>query len=103
MNLVKLEKAAERDERAESDRTFESPRGRVWTVRVHECLRKNKTTETVLRFTAGDSVVDLKEFPDDWKELTREQYALLLLDAEPPRRMGKGELPQRRREDRPPD
>jgi hypothetical protein len=103
VKLVKMEQAAERDERATAERTFESPRGRVWTVRVHECLRKNKTTETVLRFTAGDSVVDLKDFPDNWKEMTREEYALLLLDAEPPRRMEKGELPQRRRDDRPDD
>jgi hypothetical protein len=47
--------------------------------------------------------VDLNDFPDDWKDLDRDQYALLLLDAEPPRRMGKGELPQRRRDDRPTD
>ena len=103
VELVKVEKAAERDERAESDRTFESPRGRVWTVRVHECLKKDKTTQTVLRFTAGDSVVDLNDFPDNWKDLDRERYALLLLDAEPPRRKGKGEVPQRRRDDRPTD
>lgn len=103
VKLIKVERAAERDERAESDRTFESPRGRMWTVRLHECLKNEKATETVLRFTAGDSVVDLKNFPDNWKDLEREDYALLLLDAEPPRRMTDGELPQRRREDRPAD
>lgn len=101
--LVKVEEEADRDERAVSDRTFSSPRGRLWTVRLHECLRKDQTSEMVLRFTAGDSVVDLKEWPENWKELTREDYAMLLLDAEPPRRMGTGELPQRRREDRPED
>lgn len=103
VKMVKVEEEAEGDARAESERNFSSPRGRLWTVRVHECLRKNGTSERVLRFTAGDSVVDLKEWPDDWKDMTREQYAMLLLDAEPPRRMGKGELPQRRREDRPED
>ena len=102
-NLVTVEKAADLDERAVAERTFTSPRGRVWTVRVHECLRKDQSSEVVLRFTAGDSVVDLKVWPRNWKELTREDYAMLLLDAEPPRRMGKGERPQRRREDRPQD
>lgn len=103
MKIVHVEEEADRNERAVSDRTFTSPRGRLWTVRLHECLRKDRSSEIVLRFTAGDSVVDLKEWPENWKELTREEYAMLLLDAEPPRRMGKGELPQRRREDRPDD
>src|SRR5688572_28914948 len=31
VKLVRVEKAAERDERATSERTFESPRGRIWT------------------------------------------------------------------------
>jgi hypothetical protein len=96
------EKAAEREERADAERTFTSPRGRVWTVRLHECLKKDGGTEMVLRFTSGDSVVELKSWPDDWKDLTREDFALLLLEAEPPRRLGPGEKsPQRRREDRP--
>lgn len=55
----------------------------------------------MLRFTAGDRVVDLKEWPENWKDLSSVDYAMLLLDAEPPRRKGKGELPQRRLEDRP--
>jgi len=55
----------------------------------------------VLRFTAGDSVVDLNDWPANWKSLERADFALLLLDAEPPRRLGVGERPQRRREDRP--
>ena len=56
----------------------------------------------MLRFTSGDSVVDLKDWPKNWKELTREDFALLLLEAEPPRRLGPGETsPQRRHDDRP--
>lgn len=96
-----IERAAERDERADAERTFKSPRGREWTVRLHECLAKDGSTEMVLRFTSGDSVVDMKNWPENWKELSREEFALLLLEAEPPRRMGPGERPQRRREDRP--
>jgi hypothetical protein len=97
------EKNAERVERADAERNFKSPRGRVWCVRLHECLRQDGTTEIVLRFTSADSVVDLKEWPANWKDLTREEFALLLLEAEPPRRLGPGERPQRRREDRPSD
>jgi hypothetical protein len=99
--LAISEASAERDERADAEREFTSPRGRVWTVRLHECLRRDGTTEIVLRFTSGDSVVDLKDWPQEWKGMAREDYALLLLDAEPPRRVGRGERPQRRREDRP--
>lgn len=70
-------------------------------MRLHECLDDRQGLETVLRFTAGDSVVDLKEWPDNWKQLSREELALLLLDAEPPRRLQRGNGPQRRRADRP--
>ena len=101
--LAIIEQSADRDERADTQRTFSSPRGREWTVRLHECLHKDGGTEMVLRFTAGDSVVDLKEWPDDWKTLSRDDFALLLLDAEPPRRKGRGERPQRRKDDRPAD
>lgn len=99
--LAIIETSVDRDERADAERTFSSPRGREWVARLHECLREDGSTEIVLRFTAGDSVVDLKDWPKDWKEMTREQYALLLLDAEPPRRAGPKERLQRRREDRP--
>jgi hypothetical protein len=99
--LAISENTAEQEERADAERTFISPRGREWLVRLHECLHKDGGTETVLRFTSGDSVVDLRDWPKDWKELTREDYALLLLEAEPPRRLGPGERPQRRRDDRP--
>lgn len=94
------ERSAEEAARADSERVFTSPRGRQWCVRLHECHKSGGGASTVLRFTAGDIVVDLDEWPPDWKSLTREQYALLLLDAAPPRRLGRGERPQRRREDR---
>lgn len=99
--LAMSEKTAERDERADAERTFTSPRGRVWTVRLHECLHDDGTTEVVLRFTSGDSVVDVKDFPANWKDLSREEFALLLLEAEPPRDLSPGERPRRRRDDRP--
>jgi hypothetical protein len=80
-------------------RTFTSPRGRVWTVRLHECLDKDGGTMTVLRFTADDVVIDLNAWPPDWKDYTATQYAMLMLDASPPRRLG-ATGPQRRRADR---
>ena len=48
----------------------------------------------------GDLVVELLDWPEDWRGLTVVDYALLLLDAEPPRRRAKGDGPQRRGEDR---
>ncbi|MEX2153821.1 MAG: hypothetical protein WD825_10825 [Gemmatimonadaceae bacterium] len=99
--LAISEKTAEQEERADAERTFVSPRGREWLVRLHECVHKDGGTEIVLRFTSGDSVVDLRDWPKNWKELARGDYALLLLEAEPPRRLGPGEQPQRRRDDRP--
>jgi hypothetical protein len=81
-------------------RTFSSPRGREWTVRLHECLDHVGSLTTVLRFTSGDVVAELKEWPESWRTATMQEYAVMLLDAEPPRRRAKGEGPQRRREDR---
>lgn len=100
--LAMIEQDVDAEERAAHERTFQSPRGRTWTVRLHE----NPTlddAEVVLRFTSGDSVVDVKEWPSNWKELSRDEFAVLLLDAVPPRRMIPGEEPQRRRDDRPDD
>jgi hypothetical protein len=54
----------------------------------------------VLRFTADDIVVELAKWPENWRESTVEQFALMLLDANPPRRLPKGKGPQRRRDDR---
>lgn len=88
---------------AEAQRTFTSPRGRTWTVRPHECMRADGDRQVVLRFTADDIVVDLPRVPHNWREASMADYALMLLDADPPRRPGRGRLPQRRREDRPED
>jgi hypothetical protein len=81
-------------------RTFRSPAGREWTVRIHECLDRGGEPEIVLRFTADDIVVELPTWPADWREKSVAEYALMLLDANPPRRLPKGKGPQRRRDDR---
>jgi hypothetical protein len=86
---------------ADGARTFTSPLGRQWTVRLHECLRPDGQPQIVLRFTADDIVVDLRRWPAQWRTASMEEYALMLLDADPPRRPDKGRSPQRRREDRP--
>jgi hypothetical protein len=88
---------------AEAQRTFTSPRGRTWTVRLHECMRPDGEPQAVLRFTAGDIVVDLSQWPEQWREATVGEYGLMLLDADLPRQPGKGRSPQRRRDDRPAD
>ncbi len=81
-------------------RTFRSPAGREWTVRIHECLDRGGVPEMVLRFTADDIVVELVRWPENWREATVEQFALMLLDANPPRRLPRGKGPQRRGDDR---
>ena len=101
--LAIIEKDAEAEERAAHERSFQSPRGRRWTVRLHEIPTADGAAEVVLRFTSGDSVVDVRDWPKDWKDLSRDDLALLLLDAAPPRRMQKGEKLQRRQDDRPDD
>ena len=94
---VELEKVAERE--SDALRTFTSPQGREWTVRIHECRDREGGEKKVLRFSAGDIVVELLEWPHAWERLTVTEYAILLLDAEPPRRR-KAQGPQRRRDDR---
>ena len=92
-----MENAAIRE--AGATRTFRSPRGREWTVRVHECLDPQGAPQMVLRFTADDLVVELSQWPEDWRDLSATEYAMLLLDANPPRRRKPGEGPQRRHDD----
>lgn len=93
----------ERDaiEKSEDVRVFHSTRGKEWTVRVHECFDAAGRPTKVLRFTSGDVVAELTEWNERWRDASMEQYAVMLLDAEPPRRRAKGEGPQRRRDDRP--
>lgn len=84
---------------ADAQRTFVSPGGREWTVRVHECLDRSGADQMVLRFTAGDIVMELHRWPDDWQSASVERFAVMLLDATPPRRLARGKGPQRRHED----
>ncbi|HEX6598322.1 MAG TPA: hypothetical protein VF034_03300 [Gemmatimonadaceae bacterium] len=84
---------------ANASRTFRSPRGREWTVRVHECLDREGADQMVLRFTADDIIVELMNWPADWQSASVEDFALMLLDANPPRRRKKGDGPQRRYDD----
>lgn len=67
---------------------FSSPRGRQWAVRLHEFLEPGGKQQTVLRFSADDIVVDLDDWPRDWRDRSPEEYAMMMLDARPPRRLG---------------
>lgn len=80
--------------------SFRSPGGREWIARVHECLDRAGDDQMVLRFTTQDIVVELSRWPDDWQSASVEEFGLMLLDANPPRRRKDGEGPQRRHEDR---
>lgn len=98
VSAVEIERAAIEQEGGR--RTFWSPGGREWMVRIHECLDRGGEPEMVLRFTADDIVVELPSWPDNWRDATVEEFALMLLDANPPRRLPKGKGPQRRHDDR---
>ena len=100
ISVAEIEREAEANADADARRTFMSPHGREWTVRIHECLGREGAQQNVLRFTAGDIVVELPAWPKNWRELSVIEYAVLLLDADPPRRRAKAEGPQRRRDDR---
>lgn len=82
--LALTEQSAGAREQADRERTFTSPRGRIWTARMHDTFRPDGASEVVLRFTAGRTVLDLRDWPQNWKQLSRDAYALLILDAEPP-------------------
>lgn len=98
MKAVEIERETEAN--VDTRRTFKSPGGREWIVRIHECLELG-TEQKVLRFTAGDIVIELKKWPEHWLDASTVEYAMMMLDAEPPRRRAKGEGPQRRLDDRP--
>jgi hypothetical protein len=98
LSAVEIEQVAIEQEGGR--RTFRSPAGREWTVRVHECLDRGGAPEMVLRFTADDIVVELATWPEDWRDKSVAEFALMLLDANPPRRLPRGKGPQRRRDDR---
>jgi hypothetical protein len=96
--LAALE-ALDRDALSAAVRTFTSPRGRLWTVRLHETETADGRANAMLRFTSDDVVIDLTEWPPDGKDYTATQYAMLMLDASPPRQLG-ARGPQRRHDDR---
>jgi hypothetical protein len=98
ISAAEIEQAAARDEGAGV--TFLSPKGREWTVNVHDCLDAEGNPSVVLRFTSGDVIAELPNYPADWRTATVKDFALMLLDADPPLRRRKGVGPQRRRDDR---
>ena len=98
-SAVAIERAAIRE--AGADRTFQSPRGREWTAHIHECLDARNEQQMVLRLTRDDIVVELTDWPENWRNLSVTAFALLLLDANPPRQQAHGAGPQRRHADRP--
>ena len=51
-------------DRTSGERRFYSPRGREWTVRLHECLDRNGEHQVVLRLTAEDILYRLERLPD---------------------------------------
>lgn len=98
VSAVEIEQVAIAEEGGR--RTFRSPAGREWTVRLHECVDRGGEPEMVLRFTADDIVVELAKWPANWRDASMEEFALMLLDANPPRRLPRGKGPQRRGDDR---
>ena len=98
VSAVEIEREAIRAGGA--DRTFRSPRGRTWTAHLHECLDEHGEQHMVLRFTGDDIVVELTNWPENWRDLSVTAYGLLLLDANPPRQLARGAGPQRRHADR---
>jgi len=61
--------------------------------------RRAGADQMVLRFTADDIVMELHQWPEDWRSASMEEFAIMLLDAAPPRRPKKSEGPQRCHED----
>ena len=87
-------------DRSTEVRSFKSPRGREWTVRLHECLDRKGAHTTVLRLTSGDLIVELAEWPANWRTATVEEYAMMLLEGQPPRPQLPAGQPERRWDDR---
>jgi hypothetical protein len=98
ISAAEIEQVAANDEGAGV--VFHSPKGREWIVNVHDCLGPNGSPSVVLRFSSGDVIAELPDFPTDWRTATVKDFALMLLDADPPLRRRKGVGPQRRRDDR---
>ena len=65
-------------------RTFTSPSGRRWTASLAAAPVRNGTA-VVLRFTSGEVVFDLEEWPADWETFPDADLVLLLRGAKLPR------------------
>lgn len=87
-------------DRSTEVRSFRSPGGRGWTVRLHECLDRKGVHTTVLRLTSGDLIVELAEWPANWRTATIEEYAMMLLEGHAPRPQLPTGQPGRRWDDR---
>jgi hypothetical protein len=98
ISAAEIEQVAARDEG--SAVIFHSPLDREWTVNVHDSLDENGNSHVVLRFTSGDVIAELPDFPADWRTATVKDFAVMMLDADPPLQRRKGVGPQRRKEDR---
>lgn len=98
ISAAEIERGAIDD--AVDEKTFISPGGREWRVRVHERFDSEGQQQKVLRFTADGVILELLPLPDGWERSSVREYAIMMLDAEPPRRLAKGKGPQRRGDDR---
>lgn len=65
-------------------RTFTSPSGRQWTAALAAAPVRIGTA-VVLRFTSGELVLDLEDWPVDWDTFSDADLVLLLRAANPPR------------------
>ena len=65
-------------------RTFTSPSGRRWTA-VLAAASGSRGPAVVLRFSSGEVVFDLEDWPADWETFSDEDLVLLLRAAKPPR------------------
>ena len=65
-------------------RTFTSPSGRQWTAAL-AAASGIRGHAVVLRFTSGDVVFDLEQWPADWETFSDDDLVLLLRAAKPPR------------------
>jgi hypothetical protein len=80
-------------------RTFRYPRGRVWTVSI---VRPDDGGLPVLRFSAGDSSIDVKKWRKDWADLPNDALIWTLRNAAPrPEREPEPWTPRRRWDDQP--
>ena len=77
-------------------RLFRGPGGRTWTAQLLDFPATGTglaghlpadRTGLVLRFSAGDAVLDLAEWPDDWMQWPDEKLVLLVQRGTAPARI----------------